>query len=68
VRGAWREVLLLLVGVALGYTLAVTTRASRVPMMDQARHYVVTHQTESFVGLILVGVIIYLAGNKGGKK
>lgn len=67
-RGPWREVLLLLVGVALGYVLAVTTRASRVPMMDQARHYVVTHQTESFVGLILVGVIIYLAGGKGGKR
>lgn len=67
-RGPWREILLLLVGVALGYVLAVTTRASRVPMMEQARHYVVTHQTESFVGLILVGVIIYLAGGKGGKK
>lgn len=67
-RGPWREALLLLVGVALGYVAAVTTRASQVPMLEQARHYVVTHQTESFVGLILVGVIIYLAGNKGGKR
>jgi hypothetical protein len=68
VRGAWREVLLLLVGAALGYTLAVTTRAANVPMLDQARHYVVTHQTESFVGLILVGVIVYLMGSRGGKR
>lgn len=65
---AWREILLLIVGVAIGYTLAVTTRAASVPALDKVRHYVVTHQMESFIFLILVGVIIYLAGGKGGRR
>jgi hypothetical protein len=64
-RFAWRETLLFLVGLGVGYTVAVTTRAGTVPFMDPVRAYVATHQIESFVGLILVGTIVYLAGGSG---
>lgn len=65
---AWRDLLLLLVGVGGGYALAVATRAASVPALEAARQYIITHQTETFVFLFLVGVIIYLAGGKSGKR
>ena len=65
---AWRDVLLLLVGMGAGYAIAVTTRAASVPALEQARQYVMMHQMETFVFLFLVGVIVYLAGGKGGKR
>jgi len=64
----WRDALLLLVGAAAGYAVAVTTRAASVPALDQARRYVVTHPIETFVFLMLAGIIIYLAGGKGGRR
>jgi hypothetical protein len=67
-RFAWREILLFFVGVGVGYTVAVTTGAGSVPFMKPARDYVATHQIESFVGLILVGIIVYLAGGSGGRR
>jgi hypothetical protein len=63
-----RDILLLLVGLAGGYIAAVTTRAGSVPFLQPARAYVSTHQVESCVGLVLVGVIVYLAGGKGGRR
>jgi hypothetical protein len=63
-RLAWREPLLFLVGLGVGYTVGVSTRAIDTPFLEPVRAYVKTHQVESFVGLILVGVIVYLAGGK----
>lgn len=65
-RAAWRDILLLLLGVAAGYTVAVATRAGSVPFLSPVRRYIATHQMETFVGLLLVGVIVYLAGGRGG--
>lgn len=67
-RGSARDTLLLIIGLAAGYVVAVATRAGSVPFLDPVRQYVATHQMESFVGLILVGVIVYLAGGKGGRR
>ena len=67
-KSSLRDSLLFLLGLAAGYVVAVITRAGNVPFLDPARQYVVTHQTESFVGLILVGLIVYLAGGKSGKR
>jgi hypothetical protein len=67
-RFAWRETLLFLVGLCVGYTVAVTTNAGNVPFLAPVRTYVATHQMESFVGLILVGMIVYLAGGKSGGR
>lgn len=63
-RFALRETLLFLVGLGVGYTVAVTTRAGKAPFLEPVRTYVATHQVESLVGLILVGTIVYLAGGK----
>lgn len=67
-RYAWRETLLFIIGVGVGYTVAVTSGAGTLPFMKPARDYVATHQIESFVGLILVGIIVYLAGGRSGKR
>jgi hypothetical protein len=63
-RLPWRDILLLFLGIAVGYVVAVVTRAGAVPALQPLRRYVMANTTEVFVGLILLGIIVYLMGNK----
>lgn len=67
-RGPWRDLLLLLLGVALGYAIAVITKAGNVPFLQPVRAYIASHQMEVFVGLALLGIIVYLAGGQGSRR
>lgn len=67
-KTAARDYALILFGAIIGYVAAVSTRQLSVPFLVDARAYVLTHRIEVSIGIVMLGLIIYLGGGGSGRR